>query len=208
MFNREETDLPHPNTMLFTALKEGQVLESVRVFSIGGGSIRFENEEDAEEREIYPQQNLTEILEVCRRSDLSLRDFIFSHEDANFREYLRTVWHAMRAAVERGLRTEGILPGGLNVSRKAKLLYDFLDASKMFKGTVVPEYRSLMNVPFVTDSDDLNKKFIEEATKAGFVNLKGHRTVGGMRASIYNAMPTEGVKKLVEFMDGFEKENK
>lgn len=90
---------------------------------------------------------------------------------------------------------------------KAKVLYDFLDASKMFRGTVVPEYRSLMNVPFVTDSDELNKKFIDEAAKAGFVNLKGHRTVGGMRASIYNAMPMEGVKKLVEFMDGFEKEN-
>lgn len=90
---------------------------------------------------------------------------------------------------------------------KAKILYDYLDSSKMFRGTVVPEYRSLMNVPFVTDSDELNRKFIDEASKAGFVNLKGHRTVGGMRASIYNAMPIEGVKKLVEFMDGFEKEN-
>ena len=90
---------------------------------------------------------------------------------------------------------------------KAKVLYDFLDSSKMFRGTVVPEYRSLMNVPFVTDSDDLNKKFIAEADAAGFVNLKGHRTVGGMRASIYNAMPIEGVKKLVEFMDTFEKNN-
>ncbi len=90
---------------------------------------------------------------------------------------------------------------------KAKVLYDFLDSSKMFKGTVVPEYRSLMNVPFVTENDDLNKKFIAEADAAGFVNLKGHRTVGGMRASIYNAMPVEGVKKLVEFMDTFEKNN-
>ena len=78
----------------------------------------------------------------------------------------------------------------------------------MFKGTVVPEYRSLMNVPFVTDSDELNKKFIDEASKAGFVNLKGHRTVGGMRASIYNAMPKEGVEKLVDFMEEFEKNNK
>ncbi|MCR5746252.1 MAG: 3-phosphoserine/phosphohydroxythreonine transaminase [Lachnospiraceae bacterium] len=91
---------------------------------------------------------------------------------------------------------------------KAKVLYDFLDSSNMFKGTVVPEYRSLMNVPFVTESDELNKKFIEESAKAGFVNLKGHRTVGGMRASIYNAMPIEGVKKLVEFMDKFEQDNK
>ena len=91
--------------------------------------------------------------------------------------------------------------------KKAKILYDFLDNSKMFKGTVVPEDRSLMNVPFVTDSEELNAKFIKEATEAGFVNLKGHRTVGGMRASIYNAMPVEGVEKLVQFMAGFEKAN-
>ncbi|MCR4672048.1 MAG: 3-phosphoserine/phosphohydroxythreonine transaminase [Lachnospiraceae bacterium] len=90
---------------------------------------------------------------------------------------------------------------------KAAILYDFLDSSKMFHGTVVKEDRSLMNVPFVTDSEELNAKFIAEATAAGFVNLKGHRSVGGMRASIYNAMPIEGVKKLVEFMDKFEKEN-
>ena len=91
--------------------------------------------------------------------------------------------------------------------KKASILYDFLDNSQMFKGTVVPEDRSLMNVPFVTDSEELNAKFIKEAKEAGFVNLKGHRTVGGMRASIYNAMPIEGVEKLVEFMTKFEKEN-
>ena len=90
---------------------------------------------------------------------------------------------------------------------KAKVLYDYLDQSKMFKGTVRPEDRSLMNVPFVTDSEELNAKFIKEATAAGFVSLKGHRTVGGMKASIYNAMPIEGVQKLVEFMAKFEKEN-
>jgi phosphoserine aminotransferase len=91
--------------------------------------------------------------------------------------------------------------------KKAAILYNFLDNSKMFKGTVVAEDRSLMNVPFVTDSEELNAKFIKEATQAGFVNLKGHRTVGGMRASIYNAMPIEGVEKLVEFMKKFEEEN-
>ncbi len=91
---------------------------------------------------------------------------------------------------------------------KAGILYDFLDNSKLFKGTVVPADRSLMNVPFVTDSEEINAKFIKEATAAGFVNLKGHRTVGGMRASIYNAMPIEGVKMLVEFMKKFETENK
>ena len=91
--------------------------------------------------------------------------------------------------------------------KKAKILYDFLDQSKLFKGTVVPQDRSLMNVPFVTGNEELDAKFVKEATAAGFVNLKGHRTVGGMRASIYNAMPIEGVEKLVEFMKKFESEN-
>ncbi len=91
--------------------------------------------------------------------------------------------------------------------KKAKLLYDFLDNSKMFNGTVVAEDRSLMNVPFVTGNDELDAKFVAEAKKAGFVNLKGHRSVGGMRASIYNAMPYEGVEALVEFMKKFEAEN-
>lgn len=91
--------------------------------------------------------------------------------------------------------------------KKAKILYDYLDESKLFKGTVVPKDRSLMNVPFVTGDKDLDAKFVKEAKKAGFENLKGHRSVGGMRASIYNAMSIEGVEKLVEFMKAFEKEN-
>ena len=90
---------------------------------------------------------------------------------------------------------------------KAKILYDFLDESKMFKGTVRKEDRSLMNVPFVTGDKDLDAKFVKEAKAAGFENLKGHRSVGGMRASIYNAMPEEGVSALIDFMAKFEKEN-
>ena len=90
---------------------------------------------------------------------------------------------------------------------KAKVLYDFLDSSKLFKGTVRKEDRSLMNVPFVTGDKDLDAKFVAEAKAAGLENLKGHRTVGGMRASIYNAMPKEGVIALVEFMKKFEEEN-
>jgi len=102
--------------------------------------------------------------------------------------------------------------GGLTVmqelnQRKAKILYDFLDESKLFKGTVVKEDRSLMNVPFVTGNEELDAKFVKEAKAAGLESLKGHRSVGGMRASIYNAMPIEGVEKLVEFMRNFEKEN-
>ncbi len=102
--------------------------------------------------------------------------------------------------------------GGLSAmkernERKAKLLYDFLDESQLFKGTVVPRDRSLMNVPFVTGNQDLDAKFVKEAAEAGLENLKGHRSVGGMRASIYNAMPVEGVEALVAFMKKFEKEN-
>lgn len=92
--------------------------------------------------------------------------------------------------------------------KKAKILYDYLDSSEMFSGTVAKEDRSLMNVPFVTGNEELDAKFVKEATAAGFVNLKGHRSVGGMRASIYNAMPVEGVEKLVDFMKKFEAENK
>ncbi|MCI9428176.1 MAG: 3-phosphoserine/phosphohydroxythreonine transaminase [Eubacterium sp.] len=102
--------------------------------------------------------------------------------------------------------------GGLSAIKtrneeKAKILYDFLDESKLFKGTVVKEDRSLMNVPFVTGNEELDAKFVAEAKAAGFENLKGHRSVGGMRASIYNAMPKEGVEKLVAFMREFEKKN-
>ncbi|BAE86473.1 3-phosphoserine/phosphohydroxythreonine transaminase [Desulfitobacterium hafniense] len=103
--------------------------------------------------------------------------------------------------------------GGLEAMQKineekAAILYDYLDASAMFRGTVAKKDRSLMNVPFVTGSEELDAKFIKEAKAAGFENLKGYRTVGGMRASIYNAMPIQGVKDLVEFMRKFEAENK
>lgn len=102
--------------------------------------------------------------------------------------------------------------GGLSAmkeynEKKAKVLYDFLDESKLFKGTVRAEDRSLMNVPFITGNEELDAKFVKEAKEAGFENLKGHRSVGGMRASIYNAMPMEGVEKLVEFMKKFEAQN-
>ena len=102
--------------------------------------------------------------------------------------------------------------GGLEAMKarneqKAKILYDFLDSSELFRGTVEKKDRSLMNVPFVTGDKELDAKFVREAEAAGFVNLKGHRTVGGMRASIYNAMPIEGVEKLVAFMKEFEEKN-
>ncbi len=113
-----------------------------------------------------------------------------------------------------GLVYEWILGlGGLEAMEKinrekAAILYDYLDSSELFKPTAEKEFRSLMNVCFITGNADLDKEFCSEAAKAGFVNLKGHRSVGGMRASIYNAMPIEGVKKLVEFMKEFERAHK
>ena len=104
------------------------------------------------------------------------------------------------------LRNGGLTEMKAYNERKAAILYDYLDSSKLFHGTVVKKDRSLMNVPFVTGDAELDAKFVKAATEAGFVNLKGHRTVGGMRASIYNAMPMEGVKALVGFMEKYEKQ--
>ena len=124
LINRAEKNLPHPNTMLFEAYKEGQLLGKNRIFSIGGGSIRIENETSEEEIEIYPQENFSRMLQVCRDRNITLLEFIGEMEDPSLRDYLKTIWEAMKEAVRRGLATEGILPGGLGVNRKAKLLYE------------------------------------------------------------------------------------
>lgn len=124
VFDREAKDLPHPNTMRFEAFKGGALIGAKRMFSIGGGSIRIENEDSEDEREVYPQRNFTEILKVCREEGLNLTQFIDRMEDGRLREYLKTVWEAMKDAIGRGLRADGILPGGLGVARKAKLLYE------------------------------------------------------------------------------------
>ena len=124
IFDTTTTDLPHPNTMLFQAYKEGKLFASLRIFSIGGGSIRIENEASDEDKEIYPQKNFTEIVSLCNQEHISVLRFIYILEGASFREYLRKVWKAMRRSVERGLKAEGTLPGGLGVLRKAKSLYE------------------------------------------------------------------------------------
>jgi len=127
VFDREtpEAELPHPNTMLFEAFRGNAPLGRNRVFSIGGGSIRFEGEASDEEKEIYPQKNFTEILRLCREKRLSLVQFIRRYEEASsLRNDLKEAWQAMQDSVERGLRTDGILPGGLGVARKARLLYE------------------------------------------------------------------------------------
>ena len=124
VFNREEKNLPHPNTMLFEAYRGGQLIGSNRIFSIGGGSIRIENEASEDEKEVYPQGNFTEILKICRERNLNLAQFIYRTEDDRLRGNLKTVWEAMQDSVRRGIVAEGILPGGLGVARKSKILYN------------------------------------------------------------------------------------
>ena len=123
VFDKDETDLPHPNTMLFVAYRNGEEIGRNRIFSVGGGSIRIENEVSDEEREIYPQKHFSEMLSLCKEKGISLPMFLYRVEDPDFHAYLSHIWHAMQEAVERGLQAEGILPGGRDVSRKAKLLY-------------------------------------------------------------------------------------
>ena len=124
VFNTVEKDLPHPNTMLFEAFRGGERVGANRIFSIGGGSSSIEGEESEDMREVYPQKSFTEILDLCRRRSLNLAQFIYRMEDDRLRDTLKTVWEAMKDAVQRGLNTTGTLPGGLGVARKAKLLYE------------------------------------------------------------------------------------
>ena len=123
VFDRDTRDLPHPNTMKFEAFKEGGKIASVRMFSIGGGSIRIENESSEEDKEVYPQNSFSEIVSLCNQEKISILQLIYILEGYQLRDYLKTVWQAMRSAVERGLEAEGILPGGLKLTRKAKYLY-------------------------------------------------------------------------------------
>ena len=123
IFDRETKELPHPNTMKFEAFKGEEKIASVRIFSIGGGSIRIENESSEEDKDVYPQNTFSEIVSLCNQEKISIVQLIYILEGYQLRDYLRKVWQAMRSAVERGLQTEGILPGGLRLTRKAKYLY-------------------------------------------------------------------------------------
>ena len=124
IFDRDTADLPHPNTMLFAAFRGGELIDEMRFFSIGGGSVRVEGEECEDEREVYPQRSFTEIIDACRQRDINLVQFIYDCEGESLRDYLRTIWSAMRDSVERGLMAEGTLPGRLRLERKAKTLYE------------------------------------------------------------------------------------
>ena len=124
VFDREQKDLPHPNTMRFQAFRGGELIGEKRMFSIGGGSIRVEGEPSEDEVEVYPQRNFTEILQICRQRSLNLAQFIYRMEDDRLRDGLKAVWEAMKDAIRRGLAAEGTLPGGLGVARKAKTLFE------------------------------------------------------------------------------------
>ena len=124
VFDRDAVELPHPNTMRFEAFAGGEKLGEMCILSVGGGSIRVAGSDAEEEQEVYPQKDFSEILSVCRTLNLSLKDFIYRMEGPSLRDELREVWQAMQDAVRRGLAAEGVLPGGLNVARKAKLLYE------------------------------------------------------------------------------------
>lgn len=123
-FDFETEDIPHPNTMDFKAFKGGELLGENRIMSIGGGSIRIEGEESEDDIEMYKENNFTEIMASCKKQGYTLSEFIYNTEGYYLKDYLREIWHEMEACVERGLETEGILPGGLDLTRKAKMLYD------------------------------------------------------------------------------------
>ena len=124
IFDRDTTELPHPNTMLFEAMRSGQIIGHHRIFSIGGGSIRVEDEAPEEELEIYTEKSFSEIAQICRLQGWTLTQLIAQREGPALREHLKAVWNAMQEAVRRGLCAEGTLPGGLGVERKAKLLFE------------------------------------------------------------------------------------
>ncbi|MBO2517347.1 MAG: serine dehydratase [Clostridiales bacterium] len=143
LFDKETRDLPHPNTMLFRAYRGDSIIGENRILSIGGGSIRIENEDSDEENEVYPEKNFTEMLEYCTAHGLTLPQFIHLREGDGLNDYLKEIWRAMQDEVERGLRTEGVLPGGLNITRKAKSLYNkrcYNESSDIAMNRVIASY--------------------------------------------------------------------
>lgn len=124
LVNTTERDLPHPNTMRFKVFKGKDMIGSDRIMSIGGGTIEVEGEKVREAAEVYPERHFSQIIKICERENLSLTDYIYKMEGESVKDYLTEVWHTMESCVRRGLKSEGILPGGLGITRKAKLLYE------------------------------------------------------------------------------------
>ena len=119
-----EKNLKHPNTMVFEVLRENEPKREITVLSVGGGSIRVDGEDFREDKEVYPQKNFTEIVNYCRENGIGLKEYVDRYEDADVWAYLKTVWHAMEDCVQRGIRADGYLPGGLRLDRKAKKLFE------------------------------------------------------------------------------------
>ena len=124
VFDSDTKDIPHPNTLDFYAYKDGKEIGKNRMLSVGGGMIEIDGEDNPLDIDIYPQNNFTEVLDYCKENNMSLQDFVYSHEDSDIKEYLFKIWKTMEETIERGLNTEGVLPGALGITRKAKLLYN------------------------------------------------------------------------------------
>lgn len=122
--DKDTNDIPHPNTMDFFAYKDGKEIGKLRMLSIGGGVIKILGEENLLDKEIYKEKNFSEVLDYCKTNNLTIPEYVYKHEDEKIKKYLLKMWKAMEDCVERGLKTEGILPGGLEITRKAKLLYN------------------------------------------------------------------------------------
>ena len=122
--DKDANDIPHPNTMDFFAYKDGKEIGKLRMLSIGGGVIKILGEENFLDKEIYKEKNFSEVLDYCKTNNLTIPEYVYKHEDEKIKKYLLKMWKAMEDCVERGLKTEGILPGGLEITRKAKLLYN------------------------------------------------------------------------------------
>ena len=124
ILDKDSNDIPHPNTMDFYAYKENKEIGKLRILSVGGGMIEIVGKDNIFNKEIYPQKNFSEILDYCKQNNISIPEYVYKYEDSDIKDYLLTMWHTMESCIEKGLVSEGILPGGLGLERKAKLLYN------------------------------------------------------------------------------------
>lgn len=124
LLDTKTTDIPHPNTMDFISYKDGKEINKTRILSIGGGLVNIVGEDNPLNEEVYEQKNLGEVLEYCKKNNMTISEFVYKFEDGKIKDYLAKIWRAMEACVEKGLKTEGVLPGELKLTRKAKLLYN------------------------------------------------------------------------------------
>lgn len=136
ILDKDTSDIPHPNTMDFYAYKDEKEIGKERVLSVGGGLFEVVGKANSFIEEVYPQKNFTEVLEYCKQYNISIPEFVYKFEEPDIKEYLLKMWHAMEECVEKGLNTEGILPGGLGLTRKAKLLFNSLSHGENYDVTM------------------------------------------------------------------------